>query len=137
MVFRVTKIRRRITAVAAKQSKTDVVLRERKPSMVGINEITEISRQIVNDFQPEKIILFGSYAYGTPDSNSDVDLLVILPFKGKPFRKSLEVLERINPQFSIDLLVRDPEDINRRYREGDPLIREALDKGKVLYEHYN
>lgn len=105
--------------------------------MVGINEITEISRQIVNDFQPEKIILFGSYAYGTPDSNSDVDLLVILPFKGKPFRKSLEVLERINPQFSIDLLVRDPEDINRRYREGDPLIREALDKGKVLYEHYN
>jgi predicted nucleotidyltransferase len=102
--------------------------------MVEMAEITKLSQQIAFNFQPEKIILFGSYAYGTPDSDSDVDLLVILPCKEKPFRKSLEMLDKVDPKFSVDLVVRDPDDAIRRYREGDPLIREALDKGKVLYE---
>jgi hypothetical protein len=57
-----------------------------------------------------------------------------LPFEGKSFRKSLEILNRLNPRFPIDLLARRPDDTARRYAEGDPLIREALDRGKVLYE---
>ena len=102
--------------------------------MVDQARIAELSERIAQEFQPERIILFGSYAYGQPHPDSDVDLLVVLPFEGKGFRKSLEILNRIAPEFPIDLLARRPEDTARRYAEGDPLIREALDHGKVLYE---
>ena len=102
--------------------------------MISEKNIVELSEQIVREFQPEKIILFGSYAYGTPQPDSDVDLLVILTFEGKNFWKSMEILDRVNPEFPVDLLARSLEDTARRYEEYDPLIREALDKGRVLYE---
>ena len=97
--------------------------------MVDERRIAELSERIVREFHPEKIILFGSYAYGQPGPDSDVDLLVVLPFEGKGFRKSLEILNRVAPDFAVDLLA-------RRYIEGDPLIREALDHGKVVYERH-
>ena len=65
-----------------------------------------------------------------------MDLLVVLAFDGKGFRKSLEILNRVDPDFPVDLVARCPEDTARRYKEGDPLIREALDHGKVLYERH-
>jgi uncharacterized protein len=102
--------------------------------IVDEQNLQNLCERIVQEFQPVSIILFGSYAYGNPTPDSDVDLLVVLPFNGKSFRKSLEILNRTNPSFPIDLLARRPEDITRRYQEGDPLIREALDHGKVLYE---
>ena len=71
--------------------------------------------RIAREFRPERIILFGSYAYGAPAPYSDVDLLVVLEFEGKSFRKSLEILNRINPAFSADLLARRPDDMRRRY----------------------
>jgi predicted nucleotidyltransferase len=102
--------------------------------MVAEETIRELCVRIVQEFQPERIILFGSYASGAATPDSDVELLVLLPFEGKSLRMSLEILNRTNPPFPIDLLARTPEDTARRYREGDPLIREALDRGKVLYE---
>ena len=105
-------------------------------AIVTMNSIREVARQIVERFQPEKIILFGSYANGQPTGDSDVDLLVILPFEGRGLRKSVEILNRETPPFATDLLARRPEDTARRYREGDPLVREALDKGRVLYERH-
>ena len=105
--------------------------------MIDEQSIRELCERIVQEFQPHKIILFGSYALGTPTLDSDVDMLVVLPFTGKNFRKSLEILNRTNPNFPIDLLARNPEDTERRYQEGDPLIREALDHGKVLYERHS
>lgn len=104
--------------------------------MVAEKSIYDLCDRIVQEFQPDRIILFGSYASGAPTPDSDVDLLVLLPFTGKSFRVSLEILNRTNPPFPIDLLARTPEDTERRYREGDPLIREALDHGKVLYERH-
>jgi predicted nucleotidyltransferase len=104
--------------------------------MVDQRLISELSERIIREFHPERIILFGSYAYGQPRPDSDVDLLVVLPFEGTGFRKSLEILNRVSPEFSVDLLARLPEDTARRYAEGDPLIREALDRGKVLYERH-
>jgi len=104
--------------------------------MVEEHNIQELCDRIVRDFHPERIILFGSYAYGNPTPDSDVDLLVVLPFEGKKLRKSLEILTHTNPRFPIDLLARRPDDTERRYREGDPLIREALDHGKILYERH-
>ena len=102
--------------------------------MVAMSSILELSCKIAREYDPERIILFGSYAYGEPKEYSDVDVLVIMAFEGSPFRESLEVLRRVKPPFYVDLVVRDPNDAARRYREGDPLIREAFDKGKVVYE---
>ncbi len=102
--------------------------------MVTMNIVEELARKIASEFDPEKIILFGSYAYGTPKDYSDVDLLVIMPFEGSAFRKSLDIANRLDPPFYVDFVVRSPDDAARRYREGDPLIREALNRGRVLYE---
>jgi len=102
--------------------------------MVAMNEVIELSQRIAEAFDPDKIILFGSHAYGTPKEYSDVDLLVIMRFEGKGFRKSLEILNRLDPQFSVDVVVRRPDDASRRYAECDPLIRDAFDRGTVLYE---
>lgn len=102
--------------------------------MVAMDQVEALSREIAREFDPERIILFGSYARGNPRVDSDVDLLVLLPFNGKPFRKSLEILNHIRPQFSVDVVVRNPDDAARRYAEFDPLIRDAFDHGIVLYE---
>ena len=102
--------------------------------MVAMSEVEALSRRIVEEFDPERIILFGSHAYGTPREESDVDLLVILPFEGSGLRKSVEILTRVSPDFPIDLIARRPDDAQRRYAEHDPLIREAFDRGRILYE---
>jgi predicted nucleotidyltransferase len=104
--------------------------------MVAMNEVIELSERIAREFNPDKIILFGSHAYGKPREDSDVDLLVILPFEGKSLDKSLEILNRVDPRFPIDLLARRPDDSARRYAEFDPLIRDAFDHGVVLYERH-
>jgi hypothetical protein len=63
-----------------------------------------------------------------------VDLLVILPFEGKGFWKSIEIINRVNVPFSLDLMAYRPEAAVRRYAQGDPLLRDAMDHGRVLYE---
>lgn len=102
--------------------------------MVSLEQIEDVGRRIGREFHPDRVILFGSYAEGTASEDSDVDLLVVLPFEGRPLEKSLEILNRVDVRFPCDLLARPPEDVKRRYRQGDPLIREALDRGKILYE---
>src|SRR3990172_715807 len=102
--------------------------------MVSMTDIQDLADRIAREFDPDKIILFGSYARGTPRPDSDVDLLVVVPFEGKPFWKSVEIMNRVDPQFSIDLLARDPSDTARRFAQGDPLIREAINHGRVLHE---
>lgn len=102
--------------------------------MVAMNDIQAVVDRIAEVYDPERVVLFGSHARGTAASDSDVDLLVILPFEGRSFWKSLEITNRVNPPFAVDLLARRPDDTQRRYAQGDPLIREALDQGRVLYE---
>jgi predicted nucleotidyltransferase len=92
-----------------------------------------MAERIVQEFRPEQIILFGSYAYGTPTVDSDVDLLVILPFAGQASRKSLEILNTVNPSFAVDLLVRTPEQVRQRLAWNDFFLQEIIRKGKVLY----
>ena len=102
--------------------------------MVEANQIMDLTSQIVRSFKPEKIILFGSHAYGQPDSDSDVDILVVLPFNGKPVRKAIEIRNRVNARLPLDLLVRTPEQIAERLSQNDWFMREIFEKGKVLYE---
>jgi predicted nucleotidyltransferase len=104
--------------------------------VIAQDRIRDVSQRIAQRFAPDRIILFGSYAYGTPNEDSDVDLLVVLPFQGKPYRKSAEIAAAVHAGFPLDILARRPDDLERRYREADPLVREALDRGRVLYERH-
>lgn len=102
--------------------------------MVAIEAILDFSQRVAREFRPESIILFGSYAYGEPTSDSDVDLLVILPFTGKPSRKAVEILRKTNPRIPVDLVVRTPEQVRERVANEDWFLREVLEKGRRLYE---
>ena len=102
--------------------------------MITMRQIEDVSGRIAAEFEPERILLFGSYAWGAPSPDSDVDLLVILPFEGKAVAKSVEMRLKIKPPFPVDLLVRTPEKIHERLALGDPFIRSILEEGKVLYE---
>lgn len=101
--------------------------------MIEMERIEDTVARIAREFAPERIILFGSYAYGTQTTDSDVDLLVILPFEGHPSDKAIEIVQRIDPSFPIDLLVRTPEVVRKRVALGDFFLREILEKGRVLY----
>jgi predicted nucleotidyltransferase len=101
--------------------------------MIPREHIQEMSNRIVDIFRPEQVILFGSYAYGQPTETSDVDVLIIMPLQGRGVWKALEIIQRIAPPFSVDLLVRDPEDIRQRLEWNDFFIREIIEKGVVLY----
>jgi uncharacterized protein len=100
---------------------------------VDMNRIEDLAARIAREFKPEKIVLFGSYAYGHPTSDSDVDLLVILKFDGKPVRKAIEIRNRVNPRLPLDLLVRTPEQIANRIVQNDWFMREILERGRTLY----
>lgn len=104
---------------------------------ISKRSIQAFARKIAKEFKPQKIILFGSYAYGKPTVDSDVDMLVIMPFEGRGAKKATEILRATDPRFPIDLLVRTPEQIKTRVQLGDFFIREITQKGKVLYAAAN
>ena len=102
--------------------------------MVSMEQIKEVGNSIAAHFNPKRVILFGSYAYGTPRAGSDVDILVIMPFSGRSFDMAIKIWKTIRPTIPVEIVVRRPEDSERRYRENDPLIHNAFDKGIVLYD---
>jgi len=102
--------------------------------MIEREKITAFCDRIVEQFQPEKVILFGSYAYGNPTPDSDVDVLVVLPFEGKNPEKATEIWVASRPRFPIDIVVRKPQELQRRLELGDVFLREIIKRGTVLYE---
>jgi len=97
--------------------------------------LAEITRRIVEGFHPNKVILFGSYAWGVPRVDSDVDLLVIMESDARPAHRSAEISMACRPpHWVMDILVRTPEEMDQRMKMGDPFIREILERGIVLYE---
>ncbi len=103
--------------------------------MVTREEILAACDDIVREFAPLQIILYGSYAYGIPTENSDVDLLVVMPVEKSEVRdREVEIKKLIPSRFNIDLLVRSPEYIAYRLSYNDWFLREVTEKGQVLYE---
>lgn len=102
--------------------------------MTTLIEIQRFADAIAERYKPEKIILFGSYAYGTPTPSSDVDLLVVMPFEGRSVRKAIEMLDSIEPRFGVDLLVRTPAGLQERLAQQDFFLRDVVTKGRILYE---
>ena len=92
--------------------------------MYGVHAtIYRVGREIGMRFKLSKVILFGSYAEGRATPDSDVDLLVVTPFKGSSIDKSVEIHMQVRPPFSVDLLVRTPQAIDKRLCMGDQFIR--------------
>src|SRR5438132_10970520 len=100
---------------------------------VPLRLIRRFARQVAERFQPEKVILFGSYAYGTPHADSDVDILVVMPAR-QQHTQAARIRWAVPAPFPMDLIVRTPKNLQWRLEEGESFHTEIVTKGKVLYE---
>ena len=100
-------------------------------------QIRQLCARIAQEFKPEKIILFGSHAYGQPTPESDLDLLVVMQFEGDPLAQAVAMLNRLNVLVPIDLLVRTPEQIQQRLAMGDRFMGDIIERGQVMYEAHH
>ena len=102
--------------------------------MITREDIQATCDDIVQEFNPLQIILFGSYAYGTPTEDSDVDLLVVMDAPETETRLcDTEIRQRISSRFPMDVLVRSREEVAYRIAYNDWFLREVTEKGEVLY----
>jgi predicted nucleotidyltransferase len=109
--------------------------------LVTREALQAFTQRLVERYAPEKVILYscgeacgyGSLARGEERWDSDADILVVMPFEGRHLAKIREMRRLCPVRFPLDLLVRRPEEIEVRYRGGDPVVREAIDHGEVLH----
>src|SRR5438046_4787958 len=95
--------------------------------------IRRYAREVAEQFQPEKIILFGSHAYGTPHADSDVDILVVMTARNE-LDQAVRLRLAVSYNFPLDLVVRTPKNLSWRLAAGDSFLREIMARGTVLYE---
>ena len=107
--------------------------------MVSAKEIQATCDDIIREFAPRQVILFGSYAYGTPTEESDVDLFVVMAGveSGGWQQQAREMKKRLPERFRLDLHVRSPEELAYRVSHNDWFLCEILEKGDVLYDTEN
>jgi predicted nucleotidyltransferase len=89
--------------------------------------------RVVEEFHPDKVILFGSHAYGRPTHDSDVDILVVMPAYSE-INQSIRIDSRVEAPFPLDLIVRTPANLAYRLKWNDWFMREVVEKGIVLYD---
>ena len=104
--------------------------RKRIPASV----IRATVKHIAREFHPQKIILFGSYARGKPRPESDVDLLVVMETKLRENAQAVQICQKIDYRFGLDLIVYTPRNLARRVKLGDSFLMDILSEGKVVYE---
>jgi predicted nucleotidyltransferase len=98
-----------------------------------LSVIRRFAREVGKRFQPDKIILFGSHAYGAPGAESDVDILVIMPARNQ-HDQAVRIRMAVMAPFPMDLIVRTPRNMKWRLADGDTFHTEIMTNGKVLYE---
>ena len=99
--------------------------------------ISRMAEKIKNEYQPEKIILFGSYSWGNPTKDSDVDLLIIKKTNERHIDRAVrvrEILDKENRAVPLDLVVYTPGELKQRLKAKDCFIKTILAKGEVIYE---
>ena len=101
--------------------------------MKNQKEVKNIVNQIVKNYKPEKIILFGSFAYGTPKISSDIDLLIIKNTKKRKVERIKDVLMKVESGFPLEPLVYSPKELQERLNLGDFFFQDIMKNGKVLY----
>ena len=116
----------------------DVLYDQRYPVHLIAEKLLPYLRVLVEQFHPQQIILFGSYAYGEPDEHSDVDLLVVRPMQESRLKDKIAIRAAWWPillagsPLSFDLLLSDPEEHTRRSRAGSAYYKEITEKGLRL-----
>jgi predicted nucleotidyltransferase len=109
----------------------------RKPFVlrrVSQRQIQAVVKRIVAEFAPRRIVLFGSYAYGKPRPESDVDLLIVMDTPLRERAQRLLMLRTLDSYpFAIDLIIKTPTQLAERLALGDFFLREVVARGKVLY----
>ena len=99
-----------------------------------MNDIKSFCQQIADVFDVDRIVLFGSHAWGNANVDSDVDLLIVMPHRGKTWQKADEIRKAVRPRFPLDLIVRSTQQITERLQMGDCFIRGIITEGETLYE---
>jgi len=104
-------------------------------SSITQEKIKEVAAKIARDYKPDKIILFGSHAWGTPNPDSDMDLFIVKKSKKRQIDRMRELrMKLIGNNFPpMDILIYTPRELNRRLAMGDFFVREIIKKGHVLY----
>ena len=100
---------------------------------ISMAAIREYAHQVAERFNPVRIILFGSFAYGEPNEPSDVALLVVMPCPNET-TQAVRIRMALKPPFAMDLIVRTPDCLRERIELEDWFLREITEKGVVLYE---
>lgn len=99
--------------------------------------LTDIVERLERDYQPEKAILYGSFAYGVPNEDSDIDLFIVKETDARPVDRIVEVMRLLftpGREISVELLVYTPVELQERLAKRDPFLTEVLSKGRVIYE---
>ena len=99
--------------------------------------IQELAQRIVRTYAPERIVLFGSYAYGTPHEDSDVDLLIIKSTDEPPLQRRVAVRRLIYDtaqRLPVGLIVVTPDELRAHLDQGDQFFEEIAGRGEVLYD---
>jgi predicted nucleotidyltransferase len=112
-------------------------LNTRFPHLVGMvqrSDIIEYANEVARKFQPERIILFGSYAEGKATADSDVDLFVEMNHTQSSLQQALAIRKAIKRTFPLDLMVKKPSEIEQRLQQNDFFLKTIMDNGQVIYE---
>ena len=96
--------------------------------------IQDVVGQIAAGFKPQQIVLFGSYAHGKPRPESDVDLLVVMDTPLRETEQAVQICQKIEYLFGLDLIVITPQRLSQRQELGDSFLREIVQTGRVVYE---
>ena len=130
-------IQKRVTSTLAESSELDEeVLRDPQYPVHRIaNQLVPYLRVLMENFHPQQVILFGSYAYGDPSEHSDVDLLIIKPLEQSPVREAISIRKAWRPvrasmgSLPFDLIVTSPEDHQRRLSHSAGFYEEIVQRG--------
>jgi predicted nucleotidyltransferase len=99
--------------------------------------VQRLVKKLVSDYSPQRVILFGSYAYGTPGRDSDIDLLIIKDTQESFFDRLTRVRKVVSGTHKgvpFDPLVLTPDELEARLQADDQFIEEILEKGRVVYD---
>jgi predicted nucleotidyltransferase len=105
--------------------------------LVRPREVNQLVGEIARLHNPEKIILFGSYAYGEPTKDSDVDFLIVTSHRGPGSRVATRIRLSVEQKFPMDLLVYSSAELRKAVTEKDWFVIEVLEKGIVLHDRTN
>ena len=128
----------RASATSPLEIREDILQDTRYPVHRIAAQLRPYLQILVEQFHPERVILFGSYAYGEPTADSDVDLLIVRDIEKSPvseatrIRRALRHLRHSVSNLPLDIMVRAPEDLRERIAQGADFHEEIVRKGIVL-----